>query len=188
GIPRSRPNGQRAAFALPRTVLLSWPERTAARIPHVADPRQKPHCACRILTRPAWLLRIPNLTPKHLLAQLVERAIVVVPHIAQSLPQLVADLRESVAPEEVESQSLPLVFRQSRQELFQAITPEDSLGGIILFGGSNSGQSASGSLRLRVPVKVASDQTPAPLNGALIGHMNNPRPTRAFRVVEQEAF
>src|SRR5882672_9053094 len=50
--------------------------------------------------------------PKHLLPQLVEAAVVMVPDVSGGLSQLLADLRQGVTVKEVQAQSLTLVVRQ----------------------------------------------------------------------------
>src|SRR6185437_14331993 len=122
------------------------------------------------------------------LAQLVERAVIVVSHIAQGLPQLVADFRESVALEEVESQGLPLILGQSGQELFQAITPKDSFRGVIRFGGSNSGQALNAFLGVYLVIEAAAREIAAAVNGSLIGHVDDPGVGGAICSVEQSGF
>jgi hypothetical protein len=53
-----------------------------------------------------------HIIPKHLLPQLIEAAVVMVPHVSEGLSQLLADLRQSVTVKEVQAQSLTLIVRQ----------------------------------------------------------------------------
>src|ERR1700756_412098 len=62
--------------------------------------------------------------PKHLLSQLIQCAVIVVPHISQGLAKLLADFQKGITVEEVEAQSFTLVPRQGFEHLVQTITPK----------------------------------------------------------------
>src|SRR5882724_11697492 len=58
-----------------------------------------------------------HVIPKHLLPQLIEAAVVMVPHVSEGLTRLLADLRQGVTVKEVQAQSLTLVVRQGLEHL-----------------------------------------------------------------------
>ena len=50
-------------------------------------------------------------TRKHVLTQLIQAAVIMVPHVSQGLGHFFADLSERIAFEEVEAQDFTLVLR-----------------------------------------------------------------------------
>jgi hypothetical protein len=58
-----------------------------------------------------------HIIPKHLLPQLIDAAVVMVPHVSEGLSRLLADLRQGVTVKEVQAQSLTLIVRQGLEHL-----------------------------------------------------------------------
>src|SRR5882762_11970076 len=66
-----------------------------------------------------------HIIPKHLLPQLIEAAVVMVPHVSEGLTRLLAELRQGVTVKEVQAQSLTLIVRQGLEHLAKTITPKN---------------------------------------------------------------
>jgi hypothetical protein len=122
--------------------------------------------------------------PKHLLPQLIQRAVIVVPHISEGLPKLLADFHESITVEEVEAQSFTLVLRQRFKNLIQTITPKDGFWGIIALCGRISDHIIRRVLNLRPRIELAGSQITAPLNGPVVCHLDDPGPGGGFGAVK----
>src|SRR5467141_3865567 len=76
-----------------------------------------------------------HIISKHLLPQLIEAAVVMVPHVSEGLSRLLADLRQGVTVKEVQAQSLTLIVRQGLEHLAKTITPKNRFCGIIALRG-----------------------------------------------------
>jgi hypothetical protein len=57
------------------------------------------------------------MVPKHLPAQLIEAAVVMVSHVPEGLSRLLADLRQRITVKEVEAQGFTLIIRQRLEHL-----------------------------------------------------------------------
>lgn len=126
--------------------------------------------------------------PKHVLPQLIEAAIIVVPDTSEGLAEFLTDLRERIALEEVEAQSLALVLRKRLQHLFQSVTPKNGFGGIIVVRGRYSDHLIGITSDFFPGVKLARGEMAAPLDGPVVCHLNNPGAGCAFRAVEDPAL
>src|ERR1700739_4747795 len=122
--------------------------------------------------------------PKHLLPQLIESAVVVVPHISQGLPKLLTDFQEGVAVEEVQAQGFPLVVRQRFDHVVQTITPKDGIRGIIALRGRIPDHMFCRVLNLCVGIKLAGTPIAAPLDGPVVRHLDDPGTRGTLRAVE----
>jgi hypothetical protein len=129
-----------------------------------------------------------HIIPKHLLPQLIQCAVIVVPHISEGLPKLLADFHECITVEEVEAQSFTLVLRQRFKNLIQTITPKDGFWGIIALYGRISDHMIRRVLNLRPRIELAGSQITAPLNGPMVCHLDDPGACGGFGAVKDPAF
>src|SRR5208283_2741772 len=125
--------------------------------------------------------------PKHLLTQLIQSAVVVVAYISQGLAQFLADLHKRITIEEVQAQGFPLVFRQGFEHLVETITPKHGFCGIIALSGRCSDQMSRVAIELRSRIEPARREIPAPLNGPVVRHLDDPGTCRAFGTIKDGA-
>src|SRR6266481_2611155 len=125
--------------------------------------------------------------PTHLLPQLVESTVVVVPHIAEGLPKLLTDLQEGITVEEIQTQGFPLALRQRFEHLVQTITPKDGFSGIITLRGRITDHMIRRVLDLRVCIELACNHITAPLDGTVVGHLDDPRACGTLGAVKDAA-
>src|ERR1700730_6565662 len=129
-----------------------------------------------------------HIIPKHLLPQLIQSPIIVVPHIPQGLPHFFADLQETTTIEKMQAQGFPLVLRQGFEHLIQAITPKDGFCGIIALRGRITDHMTGRALNLRARIEMPRGEVSTPLDCSLVGHMNDPGACRAFGTVEDRTL
>src|SRR6266850_2262101 len=96
---------------------------SSVRSPEVEMAQSSRNLLCGPISGQPWLSRLSvlfsmpfvyrNTIPKHLLPQLIQPTVIVVPHISQGLPHFLADLRQVITIEEVQAQGFTLIFRQS---------------------------------------------------------------------------
>src|SRR6267378_1291573 len=125
-----------------------------------------------------------HLISEHPLSQRIQRAVIVVPHVSKRLPQLLSDLCQGVAFEEVQAQGLTLILRKSLKNPVQTITPKDSFRGIIGFYGRCSDQRRGMTSKLHLGIEMAVGEMAAPLDSAVVSHLHDPGAGRALRAVE----
>jgi hypothetical protein len=129
-----------------------------------------------------------DIIPNHLVAQLVEAAVVMISDVSKRLAKFPADFRERVAFEEVQAQRLSLILGQRLEHLLQAITPKNCLCGIIAFSGRSSDQTILAPLNLHPRIELARLEVAAPLDGPVVNHLDNPGASGTFRAVKDRAL
>src|SRR5271157_5089488 len=99
-----------------------------------------------------------------------------------------ANFHKRITIEEVQPQGFPLVLRQRFKHLVETITPKDGFCGIIALSGRCSDQMSRVAIELCSRIEPARREVTAPLNGSVVGHLDDPRASRAFGTVKDGAL